>query len=351
MRNRYCVPRFHDLIDPRRSNHPVSWGQTFILRVSRCRLSGDGGHTAKQKPLRRGASSGSPGRTRTSNHSFNIRALCQLSYRGIYVHSIDRCLYRQLLRRGVKELPTDENNISRLTSKGPLSILTVNPMKIWWWAGLVLAVAGVVIVGWHILDHNRPPVELSESEQRFLLQLARRELEAVLAGEPGVSVDPNELSAMLKRKAACFVTLTKNGVQRGCMIDSLYPHESIYQNILRNVVLAATGDERYPPMTLDELDAVRIEINILNLPKRLHFRDPEELLGKLHPGTDGVILRAPLNFATYLPQVWRLYPEPDQFLSHLCEKADARPDCWRERPLPEVEIYQTFHFSEDESPR
>jgi len=224
-------------------------------------------------------------------------------------------------------------------------------MKIWWWAGLVLAVAGVVIVGWRILDHNRPPVELSESEQRFLLQLARRELRAVLSGESRVSVDPSEFSEELKQKAACFVTLTKNGVQRGCMVDFLYPHEPIYQNVLRNAVLAATGDERYPPVTLDELDVMRIEINVLNRPERLRFKTPEELLKKLRPGTDGVILRTPSDFATYLPQVWRLYPEPDQFLSHLCEKADARPDCWRERPLPEIEIYQTLHFTEDEPPR
>ena len=224
-------------------------------------------------------------------------------------------------------------------------------MKTWWWIGLIAAVAAVLIAGWHILEQNRPPVELTESEQRFLLQLARRELQAVLAGEPGVSVGSSELSEALKQKAACFVTLTKNGVQRGCMVDSLYPHEPIYQSVLRNAVLSATGDERYPPVTADELDTIQIEINILNRPKRLHFETPEELLNKLHPGTDGVILRTPLGFATYLPQVWRLYPEPDQFLSHLCEKAGSGSNCWRERPFPEIEIYQTFHFSEEEPPR
>lgn len=225
-------------------------------------------------------------------------------------------------------------------------------MKIWWWIGLVLTVTGVVIAGWRFIDDVRPPVELTESEQRFLLQLARRELQAVFSGEPDVSVDPNELSSdKLKQKAACFVTLNKNGVQRGCMVDSLYPHEPIYQNVLRNAVLAATGDERYPPVTADELGAIRIEINILNRPRRLHFRDSEELLDKLHPGADGVIFRTPTDLATYLPQVWRLYSEPDQFLSHLCEKAGSGSDCWRERPLPKIETYQTFYFFEDEPPR
>ena len=227
----------------------------------------------------------------------------------------------------------------------------VDEMKTWWWIGLIAAVAALLIAGWRVLEDNRPPVELTKSEQRFLLQLARRELEAVLNDEPGISVEPSELSQVLKQRAACFVTLTKNGIQRGCMIDSLYPHEPIYQNVLRNVVLAATGDERYPTVTVDELDAVRIEVSILNRPRRLRFKTPEELLEKLHPETDGVILRTPSDFATYLPQVWRLYPEPDQFLSRLCEKAGSGSDCWRERPFPEIEIYQAFHFSEDELSR
>jgi AmmeMemoRadiSam system protein A len=224
-------------------------------------------------------------------------------------------------------------------------------MKTWWWMGLVLAIAGVIMVISCFMEDARPPIELTGSDQQFLLQLARHELEAVLAGEPGVSVDPDELSPMLKRKAACFITLTKDGSQRGCMIDSLYPHEPVYRNVLRNVKLAATGDERYPPVTANELDAIWIEINILNRPTSVSFKTPEELLGKLRLGVDGVILRTPSDFATYLPWVWDLYAEPDQFLSHLCEKAGAPSGCWRERPFPQVETYQTFRFSEDEPPR
>jgi len=194
------------------------------------------------------------------------------------------------------------------------------------------------------------PIVLFESEQVDLLQLARQQLEAVLAGEPGIVVDAAAVSVNLRREAACFVTLYKDGILRGCMIDAFYPHESLYRNVRRNAVLAATGDERFSPVTIGELDAIRIEISVLDVPQVLKFEGPDDLLEKLHPGADGVILTTEAALSTYLPHIWEAYPDPAKFLSHLCEKQGAAADCWKRNPLPQIEIYHVLHFKEGESP-
>jgi AmmeMemoRadiSam system protein A len=195
------------------------------------------------------------------------------------------------------------------------------------------------------------PPSLSQAEQILLLQLARQQLEAVLAGEPGIAVDPALVSKNLRQEAACFVTLYEDGIMRGCMIDAFNPHEPLFQNVLRNAVLAATGDQRFSPVTIDELDGIRIEISVLDVPRALKFEDPGDLLEKLHPGVDGVILTTKVGLSTYLPQVWEAYPDPTEFLSHLCEKQGAAADCWKRNPLPQIEIYHALHFAEGESPR
>lgn len=217
----------------------------------------------------------------------------------------------------------------------------------------ILLVAGLLLT-WRRVPASEPlslePVALSEMEQTFLLRLARRQLEAVLAGEPEISVEATGLSANLKREGACFVTLYKNGALRGCIIDTFYPHEPLYRNVLRNVLLAATADERFPPVTLDELEAIRIEISVLNTLRALSFAGSEDLVKKLTPGKDGVVLTTSSGRSTYLPQVWEVFPDPAEFLSRLCEKQGAAADCWKSNPRPQVETYRVLHFGEVKLP-
>ena len=78
-----------------------------------------------------------------------------------------------------------------------------------------------------------------------------------------------------------------------------------------------------------ELAAIDIEISILTLPERLEFKSPEELLAKLRPHVDGVVLRVGRHGSTYLPQVWEQLPDKESFLSHLAEKAGLAATDWK----------------------
>jgi AmmeMemoRadiSam system protein A len=142
-----------------------------------------------------------------------------------------------------------------------------------------------------------------------------------------------------------FVTLTINKQLRGC-IGNLESTESIMAGIKRNAVNAAFHDPRFAPLKADELNQVGIEISILTEPQPLEYRGSKDLLTKLRPHVDGVILRKGKASATFLPQVWEQLPKPEHFLSHLCRKAGLSADTWEKTQL-EISTYQVQYFEEE----
>lgn len=210
----------------------------------------------------------------------------------------------------------------------------------------LLVVISLMAVNMINIERKEDTERLSPSEQKVVLGLARAQLRQIATGEPAPEIQESALSPALKRDAACFVTLTKNGTLRGCILDSFSPHEPLYKNVRRNVVLAATKDPRFPPVRPSEVNDIKIEISVLDHPHPLAFSGPSDLLSKLVPGRDGVILTTRYGKSTYLPQVWEDLPDPAQFLSSLCQKQGAPADCWRTDPTIKIEIYHVFHFSE-----
>jgi AmmeMemoRadiSam system protein A len=131
---------------------------------------------------------------------------------------------------------------------------------------------------------------------------------------------------------------------RGC-IGSLTAVESISADVQHNAQNAAFHDPRFGPLTSSELDQVDIEVSILTRPARLAYTDGQDLLTKLRPGIDGVIIRKGSASATFLPQVWQQLPDKTDFLAHLCQKAGLSSNAWRSGKL-EVKTYQVQYFEE-----
>lgn len=190
-------------------------------------------------------------------------------------------------------------------------------------------------------------------EKKFILDLARRAVEHYFKNGKLLELGGDEVvSEKLKEQRACFVTLTIGGELRGCIghIEAVQP---LYLDIIENAAAAAFGDPRFPPLTEKEWKNTEVEVSVLSKPEPLSFSSPEDLLKKLRPGADGVILRRqpgdrgnspnPLlergGGATYLPQVWEDLPDKEKFLSSLCEKAGLEAGDWR-RPGVEVLIYK-----------
>ncbi len=185
---------------------------------------------------------------------------------------------------------------------------------------------------------------LTPAERLVLLDLARRSLASVVMKQAPPSVSARELAAGLTQPRACFVTLTKKGVLRGC-VGNVLAHTALYQTVASNARSAATRDPRFSPVAPEELSEVSIEISVLTEPKRLAYTSVSDLLEKLRPSIDGVLLRVGSRMATFLPQVWSQIPGKARFLNRLAEKAGCEPSAWR-GPEAAVFTYQAECFSE-----
>jgi AmmeMemoRadiSam system protein A len=186
--------------------------------------------------------------------------------------------------------------------------------------------------------------KLTVEEKQTILRLAREALECGVRGKKLPAPDPTQLTPLLRAEGAAFVTLTVHGQLRGC-IGALQPYQPLVEDVREHALAAALQDYRFPPVRPDELPRIRVEVSRLTLPQPLTYTDADDLLAKLRPGTDGVILRDGSRRATFLPQVWDQIPDKAEFLNHLCAKMGANSNLWRNKHL-EVQIYQVEEFHE-----
>ena len=186
--------------------------------------------------------------------------------------------------------------------------------------------------------------KLTPEEKETLLKVARESLELGLRGEklPPLKAD----SPLLQADGATFVTLTVNGMLRGC-IGALEPYQPLIEDVREHALAAAQNDFRFNPVRPEELDEIEIEISRLTKPVPLEYVDAPDLLKKLRPGVDGLVLKDGFQRATFLPQVWEKLPDLNVFLSELCIKMGAVSNLWQRKKL-EVLVYQVEEFHEGE---
>jgi AmmeMemoRadiSam system protein A len=186
--------------------------------------------------------------------------------------------------------------------------------------------------------------KLTLEEQQTLLRTARQAMECGVRREKLPPVDEAALSSHLRENGASFVTLTIRGELRGC-IGALEPRQPLVQDVREHAIAAALDDPRFPPVSEDELSRIQIEVSRLTRPVPLEYENADDLLSKLRPHVDGVILRDGFRRATFLPQVWEKIPDRAEFLNYLCHKMGTDENAWRARRM-EVFIYQVEEFQE-----
>lgn len=187
---------------------------------------------------------------------------------------------------------------------------------------------------------------LSSNEKAILLKVARDSIQNYLHRKPLEKIDLNQHSARLTTIGASFVTLTtipeKN--LRGC-IGALEAYQPLILDVQEHAIAAAFEDYRFSPVTSSELSKIQIEISRLTEPILLEYESTEELLAKLKPGIDGLILKDGFKRATFLPQVWEKIDSKESFLSQLCLKMGAKHDLWKFKKI-QVFTYQVEEFHE-----
>lgn len=187
--------------------------------------------------------------------------------------------------------------------------------------------------------------KLTLEEQQILLRLAREAMTQRVKGGKASRLELSSLPPRLREDGASFITLTIRGELRGC-IGALEAYQPLAEDVREHAVAAALEDPRFPLVEERELGAIQVEVSRLTRPLPLEYKDADDLLSKLRPHVDGVILRETYGRrATFLPQVWEKLPNPAEFLNHLCQKMGLSENAWRSKHL-DVLTYQVEEFHE-----
>lgn len=149
---------------------------------------------------------------------------------------------------------------------------------------------------------------------------------AVRTGTPP-AVDLDAAPDVLRAPGASFVTLERNGRLLGC-IGSLEPRRALLADVVDNALGAAFRDPRLPPVTADDLPELTVKVSVLSPLEPVAADSEADLLARLRPGVDGVLLSAGGRRATFLPAVWASLPDPAAFWRHLLAKAGLPPGAW-----------------------
>ena len=182
-----------------------------------------------------------------------------------------------------------------------------------------------IVVSEEISDRG---VTFSAKEQKTLLDIAREAIWSVLHPKEKLKVVADDFTENLLTKCGAFVTLTKNGKLRGCVgrFGSSLP---LFEVVVEMAYAAAFEDNRFPPLTAEELEEVHIEISVLTPLHKIASAE-EIVLGK-----HGIYIRKGMISGTFLPQVatetnWTL----EEFLGHCSrDKAGLGWDGWRDAEL------------------
>ena len=179
---------------------------------------------------------------------------------------------------------------------------------------------------------------MEKDEKKILLKLARKAIENWVRKRIKIKA-PYKVPEKLKKPSGVFVTIYKKVMGReelrGC-IGLPYPTKPLVEAVIEAAV-SACEDPRFAPLSVNELRDIVIEVSVLTEPEEISYEDHKDLLSKITPFKDGLIISKGFYSGLFLPQVWEEIPTKEEFLSHLCLKAGLPSDCWLK---DKVKIYR-----------
>lgn len=189
-------------------------------------------------------------------------------------------------------------------------------------------------------EQKKESFNLTDSEKKDLLVLARKTVEQCVGQQEISTPDPAKLSASLKTNCGAFVTLKEGGELRGC-IGRFDASEPLYRVVQQMSVASSTQDTRFAPVSPKEVSQLEIEISVLTPMRRIKSIDEIQL------GKHGIYVRKGPRAGTFLPQVatetgWT----KEEFLGHCAQdKAGLGWDGWKDA---ELYVYEALIFSEQD---
>lgn len=176
--------------------------------------------------------------------------------------------------------------------------------------------------------------------KKEMLKLARDTVERYVTERKTPSIE--NVSEKLKEKRGAFVTLHLKGQLRGC-IGYTEPYFPLAETIVRAGVSASTRDNRFRPVSVEELKDIDIEISVLSPVRKV------EDLSEIKVGVHGLVIKMEGHSGLLLPQVatsnnW----DREEFLAHTCWKAGLPPDSWQKEGC-EIYLFSGDVFGEKDT--
>lgn len=133
------------------------------------------------------------------------------------------------------------------------------------------------------------------------VELAKKTVEEYVKNKKIIHVPGNLPEDFFSRRAGVFVTIRKNKELRGCVGTYLPAKKNIAEEIIGNAIAACAQDNRFYPVTEEELRDLSYEVSILSEPKEIKdiqrhdpkkhgliVRSADGRCGLLLPDLDGV---------------------------------------------------------------
>jgi AmmeMemoRadiSam system protein A len=113
----------------------------------------------------------------------------------------------------------------------------------------------------------------------------------------GKTPKPRKLTPEMRERAGVFVSLHRHGQLRGCIGTFEPAKDNVAEEIIANAISSSTGDPRFPPVTVSELDDMEYSVDILTKP------EPVTDISQLDHKEYGVIVESDWRKGLLLPDL------------------------------------------------
>lgn len=190
-------------------------------------------------------------------------------------------------------------------------------------------------------------MNIDKQTQQCLLQIVEQTLFYILDNNKIPTVQQLQVSKTklynncidaLSQNCGAFVTLKKHSRLRGC-VGCVVANRPLVEQIIYQANNAGFNDQRFAPITHQDMRDIKLEISILTPARKISSHDQIEI------GKHGIILEKHNKRALFLPKVakehgWTL----EHTLSRLCDKAGLDVNEWRSGA--DYEVFEAFEFKQ-----
>ena len=154
---------------------------------------------------------------------------------------------------------------------------------------------------------------LSKRNKSQIKELVKLTLYDAVLENKKIDIDSQKLDKQLLQNMGSFVTLHLNGKLKGC-IGRFEPKEPLYKTIIDMTISASRYDNRFSPVTKEELKDIKIEVSVLTPRQRVYS------IKEIEVGKHGIYIEYGNKNGTYLPQVAKdMGWNAQEFVKSCCE--------------------------------